>query len=66
MLKDAFCRPVVQPVNPNPPPGATTVAVQTCQNVDEWTYKPGYGQFVTTLSFEEGTLRAIKYGDRIK
>jgi len=35
-----------------------------CVNVDEWTYRPGYGQFVTTLRFEEGRLRAIAYGDR--
>ncbi len=35
-----------------------------CVNVDEWTYRPGYGQFVTTLRFEESRLRAIVYGDR--
>src|SRR4051812_46277938 len=35
-----------------------------CVNVDEWTYRPGYGQRVTTLRFEESRLQSITYGDR--
>lgn len=37
-----------------------------CERVDEWTYKPGYGQFLTTLRFERGQLVSIRYGERIK
>jgi hypothetical protein len=66
VLKDSFCKPVATQPTPAPAPGGTTINVVPCETVDEWTYKPGYGQFVTTLRFEEGTLRAIKYGDRIK
>lgn len=65
IVKDTFCKPVAQQVAPNTVPRGTTVNVVPCQSVDEWTYKPGYGQFVTTLRFEDGTLKAIKYGDRI-
>lgn len=35
-----------------------------CVNVEELTYKPGYGQRITTLRFEESRLQAIVYGDR--
>ena len=31
-----------------------------CENVDEWIYNPGYGQFMTTLRFVEGRLVAIE------
>jgi hypothetical protein len=34
--------------------------------VDEWTFNPGYGQFMTTLRFESGKLVSITYGDRVK
>jgi len=34
--------------------------------VDDWTYNPGRGQFMTSLQFEAGKLSAIKYGDRVK
>lgn len=66
VLKDAFCKPATQAPAPSPAPGGTIVNVVPCESVDEWTYKPGYGQFVTTLRFEDGTLKAIRYGDRIK
>jgi hypothetical protein len=45
---------------------ATVVNVNACQNVDDWTYNPGRGQFMTSLQFEAGKLSAIKYGDRVK
>lgn len=35
-----------------------------CVHIEEWTYLFGYGQPVTTLSFEEGRLQRIEYGDR--
>ena len=61
--KDSFCKPADQV---NPPAGAASVTVVPCERVDEWTYIPGYGQFVTTLRFESGALRSIKYGERVK
>jgi hypothetical protein len=66
VLKDSFCKPVLAPVNPSPPAGSTTVNVVPCTTVDDWTYNPGYGQFMTTLRFEEGKLVSISYGDRVK
>jgi hypothetical protein len=39
---------------------------QGCVDVDEWTYNPGYGQFLTTLRFENGKVVSIEYGDRVK
>jgi hypothetical protein len=66
MLKDSFCRPTTgQPV-PRPPGGAKVVINNACETVDEWTYNPGYGQFMTTLRFESGRLVSISYGDRVK
>lgn len=56
VLKDAFCKPT----------GQTGAASSSCETVDEWTYNPGQGQFMTTLRFESGTLVSIKYGDRVK
>jgi Protein of unknown function (DUF2845) len=65
VAKDAFCKPVV-----NQPGGGTgkrspVVVNAGCEAVDEWTYNPGYGQFMTTLRFESGKLVSISYGDRV-
>ncbi len=73
MLKDNFCRPATPTSSSNtssPAAGSfaapvTTVTVNQCVNVDEWTYNPGYGQFMTMLQFEAGQLKLIKYGDRV-
>lgn len=62
MLKDSFCKPVEQQAAPNAP----RPRVNVCESVDEWTYNPGSGQFMTILRFESGTLRAVRYGDRVK
>ena len=66
LLQDAFCKPVeaTQPVLPRA--SNTTVVAAVCESVDEWTYNPGYGQFMTTLRFESGKLVQITYGDRVK
>jgi len=65
VVKESFCKPLPQPVAGNPT-GATVVNGVPCENVDEWTYNPGYGQFLTTLRFEGGKIVAITYGDRVK
>lgn len=77
VMKDSFCKPVqstistapvVTPAAPatgNPTSATTNVTVNTCQQVEEWTYNPGYGQFMTMLLFEGGSLASIRYGDRV-
>ena len=65
--RESFCKPVAQTQAPTPAPGGTTIVnVTPCETVDEWTYNPGRGQFMTTLRFESGRLAAISYGDRVK
>jgi hypothetical protein len=57
--KDCFCKPIgVAPSTITMPPHAV------CDMVEEWTYKPGIGQFITILQFREGALREMKYGPR--
>lgn len=80
VMKDSFCKPVQETVSsapvttptvPNTSGSSTTtstttnVTVNTCQQVEEWTYNPGYGQFMTMLLFEGGSLKSIRYGDRV-
>jgi hypothetical protein len=61
-VRHAFCQaPNTRNANGQ---GTRPRADLPCVNVDEWTYKPGYGQFLTTLRFEEDRLQAIVYGDR--
>ncbi|MFS2035874.1 DUF2845 domain-containing protein [Polaromonas sp. CT11-55] len=74
VMKDSFCKPVQETVSsapvttpavPNTSGTTTNVTVNTCQQVEEWTYNPGYGQFMTMLLFEGGSLKSIRYGDRV-
>jgi hypothetical protein len=76
VLKDSFCKPTqnttstTTPTAPTNTAGnsastTTNVTVNTCQQVEEWTYNPGYGQFMTMLLFEGGSLASIRYGDRV-
>lgn len=66
VIKDTFCKPDEPQAVQRTPAGAAVVIVPTCKSVDEWTYNPGYGQFMTTLRIEGGVVTAIKYGDRAK
>ena len=66
VAKDSFCKPAEPQSVQGNAPGSTVVIVSPCENVDEWTYNPGYGQFMTTLRFQAGKVTAIKYGDRVK
>lgn len=80
VMKDTFCKPtksttsttapMVTPTAPVTTTGnsagvTTNITVNTCQQVEEWTYNPGYGQFMTMLLFEGGSLASIRYGDRV-
>ncbi len=65
VYRDAFCKPL-----PNAAARAAaqdgSVIAPACENVEEWTYNPGYGQFMTTLQFAEGRVRMIRYGNRVR
>lgn len=65
VLRDAFCKPGDSRPLPAAGGGAKVVINNACETVDEWTYNPGYGQFMTTLRFESGRLVSITYGDRV-
>jgi hypothetical protein len=64
--RESYCKPVPTTQQPAGAGGGTVVNVQACENVDEWTYNPGRGQFMTILRFEAGRLAGISYGDRVK
>lgn len=67
VLRDSFCKPLAGArARPFTAADGTVVVAPPCENVDEWTYNPGYGQFMTTLQFVEGQLRAIRYGNRVR
>ena len=71
IMRDSFCRPVakgaqIQAVQSGNQNVQNNIAVQTCEDVDVWTYHPAKGQFVTHLFFVEGELQEMKYGDRVK
>lgn len=66
VYKDSFCKPAELTSVQNNPQAGTVVNVTPCESVDEWTYNPGVGQFMTTLRFESGRLTSITYGDRVK
>lgn len=61
VLMDSFCKPVEAIKGPNAPRPSGV-----CETVDEWTYNPGSGQFMTILRFESGALKSIRYGDRVR
>jgi hypothetical protein len=63
---ESFCKPANQIVLPPASPGTPTVNIVPCELVDEWSYNPGAGQFITILRFEAGAMTSIRYGDRIK
>lgn len=40
--------------------------LESCENVEVWSYNPGKGQFWTNLYFKEGQVWEMRYGDRVK
>jgi hypothetical protein len=64
IARDSFCKPVDPQTVAASTPG--TAVVLPCEKIDEWTYNPGYGQFITTLRLEAGKVTAVSYGDRVK
>lgn len=65
VVKDSFCKPVEASTATRSANGSTVVNVDSCQRVDDWTFNPGRGQFMTSLQFESGRLVTIRYGDRV-
>ena len=71
VMKDSFCKARQDVITTAPvttqsaTAGSTTVTINNCEQVEEWTYNPGYGQFMTMLLFEGGSLTKIRYGDRV-
>lgn len=63
-LKESFCKPNRQQLVEGK--SGTTVVTTTCENVDEWTYNPGSGQLLTTLTLEAGKITSIRNGGRAK
>ncbi len=63
IFKDSYCEKI--PVRIKRKDGGWDT-VETCENVDVWTYNPGKGQFWTNLHFKEGKLREMRYGDRVE
>lgn len=59
VMKDSHCKPDPQPVD-------AQGRARPCLDVDTWSYRPGRGQFITMLDFEQGVLTRIRYGDRIQ
>lgn len=66
VFKDSFCKPAERQSMPIDGQARVIVTTQACDRIDEWTYNPGRGQFMTTLRFEAGTVQSITYGDRVK
>ncbi|VAW91383.1 hypothetical protein MNBD_GAMMA23-1059 [hydrothermal vent metagenome] len=62
MFKDSFFKSVKAKTSSSQAKNTPTLQ---CETIDQWTYNPGPGQFLTTLQFERGLLVSIKYGDRI-
>jgi hypothetical protein len=59
--KDSFCRkpePADQPFTAQVPGSRPNIVINAnrCLQVEEWTYKPGSGQFISLLRFENGML----------
>ena len=62
-MTDSFCEKSYKNIMQSN--GKVTV-IESCENVDIWTYNPGKGQFLTNLYFAQGKLREMRYGDRVQ
>lgn len=63
---ESFCMRPDQLFQSHASLGAATEYFPWCERVDEWSYNPGSGQFITILRFHAGALILIRYGDRVK
>lgn len=65
-VRDQFCQMAEPASASGPRDSGVTVNVLPCVTVDEWTFNPGKGKFLTTLRFENGQLSSISQGDRVR
>lgn len=71
LMTDSYCEPSAAITTPQGVQNGNNniqnnVAIQTCTEVEIWTYNPGKGKFMTHLYFTQGELRNIRYGNRVK
>ena len=64
-FQESFCKPMEEFVLPPTPRGAPP-AYLPCVLVDEWSYNPGPGQFITIMRFEAGVMTSLRYGERVR
>lgn len=62
-ITDSFCEKTFKEIMQS---DGKVTKIESCENVDIWTYNPGKGQFLTNLYFAQGKLREMRYGDRVK
>lgn len=62
LLADSYCAPVYYTgtLRPVPPPIAGLIV--PCQQVDEWLYDRGPGNFMATVRFRLATVETITFG----
>lgn len=65
-LQSSYCQAAEPATRAAPDKAQLTVNVLPCVTVDEWTYNPGKGKFLTTLRFENGELSSISQGERVR
>lgn len=69
VMTDNYCQPIATPQTQIIQNGNNNVqnniSINTCENVDVWTYNPGSGKFWTNLHFQRGELTLIRYGGRV-
>lgn len=66
LLQNSYCQ-AAEPITRAAPDNAEmTVNVLPCVTVDESTFNPGKGKFLTTLRFENGQLSSISQGERVR
>ena len=72
--KDSYCKPgsggggAIAPVTGaggRPRSMVVGNGVPACVVIDEWTYVPNPGEFMTTMRFEAGAVTTIISGDRV-
>lgn len=70
LAMDSYCEPIainsIQGVQNGNNNIQNNIAINSCVDVDIWTYNPGSGKFMTNLYFSQGHLQAIRYGNRAK
>jgi hypothetical protein len=63
LLADNYCAPVFYPRSIHAIPDPFAGYVAPCQQVEEWLYDRGPGNFIVTVRFRGGIVTSIRYGD---